>query len=103
MTLRISNDGFGLPVSIDRPGGAQHIYLGLDEQRELLEALARMHGMSLVDREERRSLLALAEEVDDDPNDYSTGSEAWGAWQDRAEALASAVTSALRIEDPQEV
>lgn len=75
---------------------AQTIRLNSDEQRELLEALARIHGMSLVDREERRSLLALAEEVDDDPNDYSTGSEAWGAWQDRAEALASAVSSALK-------
>lgn len=62
-----------------------------NEQRELLEALARVHGFTLVDREERKSLLALTEEADEDENDYDSASAAWVVWQDRCEALASAV------------
>lgn len=83
-------------IEVVKPGTGTGIQLDPDEQRELLEAFARIHGFSLVDREERKGLLALCEEVDEDDNDYATGSAAWTAWQDRCEALAEAVTSALR-------
>lgn len=67
------------------------------EQQELLEALARNLDFTLVDRVERESLVKLVEEIEDDPNMYDVA-RGWKAWQDHAEALASAVSSALRVE-----
>jgi hypothetical protein len=82
---------------VDRPipGAAQTVVLDLAEQRALLEGLARIQGFTLVDHTERESLLALAVEADEDDNEYSSPTAAWTAWQDRCEALASAVASAL--------
>lgn len=81
----------------DPNGGEVVLALNHDEQRELLEDLARVQGFTLIDREERKSLVALIEEVDEDANDYDHASEAWGTWQDRCEALAGAVSQALDL------
>lgn len=93
MSIKITGEVDGY-VTVSGPSVAA--VFDPDEQRELLEALARIHGFSLVDREERKSLLTLCEEVDEDDNDYGLATEAWATWQDRCEAFASAVTGALR-------
>lgn len=59
-----------------------------------MEAFARVLGFTLVDRVERASLQELVTEIEADS--YRINSNA--AWQYRAEALAAAVSSALRFE-----
>lgn len=82
-------------VTVSKAGGELLVTLNPDEQRELLETLARANSFALVDQAEQQTLRELVEEVEDDPNVYDVA-RGWKAWQDRAEALASAVTQALK-------
>jgi hypothetical protein len=77
----------------------QVIHLGRHGAVELLEALARIHGFSLIDHVERKELVALAGEADEDDNQYDDATLAWSTWQDRCEALSSAVLSALSTQE----
>lgn len=92
MTIKISEFDDSVRIAGD---DGDPIYLSHTEQAELLEALARAHGYTLIDREERKSLTALVEEVDEDENDYDNPVQAWTAWQKRAEALAAAVQQSI--------
>ena len=68
------------------------------DQRELLETLARIHGFSLIDHVERKSLLELANEVQEKRGPGGTTDVAYAGI-----ALANAVSHSLRADDPQEV
>jgi hypothetical protein len=68
------------------------------EAVEVLETLARILDFTLVDREERRELLELAEEVEQKRGPGGTTNVAYAGI-----ALATAVNQALRAENPQEV
>jgi hypothetical protein len=76
-------------------GGYHRIFLSGEERHQLLESLAAELGLSFVAGEDRASLLRLAQEVDGDDNDYSNPTNAWVAWQDRAEDMATAITQTL--------
>jgi hypothetical protein len=65
---------------------------------EILETLARILDYTLVDREERRELLELAEEIEDG-REYAPEFRL----PQTARALATAVNQVLRAENPQEV
>jgi hypothetical protein len=71
---------------------------------EILETLARILDYTLVDREERRELLELAEEINHpERQGYASVGEAVGSQERAADALATAVSQVLRTENPQEV
>lgn len=97
-TIDIIDTPGGLFVGVKFPKIGEAVELTNDEAVEALEDLARILGYTLVDREERKSLLALTEEVDEDDNDYDLASTAWVIWQDRCEALAAAVNQTLAAE-----
>lgn len=84
-------------IQVGIPGWATEISMA--DAQQAMEELAHILGFSVIDREERKSLLELAAEADDDDNEYGSSSAAWTAWQDRCEALSSAVTQAL-LETP---
>lgn len=42
----------------------------------------------------------VAQAIGDDPNDYDSGSEAWGRWQDHAEDMAAAALALADAVDP---
>lgn len=97
MALQITEHPSG-SVTIRRSPLTQWVLIP-EEQHELLEALARIHGFSLVDREERRSLTELVKEV------QALRSKAYGGTADAsidalttAEALATAVDLTLELE-----
>lgn len=81
---------------LERVESGVSLYLDRSEAPQVLQDLARILGYTLVDREERASLVTLCQEIENHPNDFKHGSEAWAHWQGAAEALAAAVTSALR-------
>lgn len=104
MTLQIGTLGYVVIIRQNNELSAtEPLALGHRDQRELLEVLARIHDFTLIDREERKELQALVDEVDEDDNQYDNATQAWTSWQDRAEALASAVRSAMRFDLPGEV
>lgn len=96
----------------DVPGGARvgikltglpgevHTEISNNDAVAALEDLARILGYTLIDREERKSLQELVDEVDghDDGSTPDTG-----GWQNRAEALSAAVSQALHFENDKEV
>lgn len=97
MTLQIQHTASTVTVIKDSPTvGRSAVSLGRHNQRELLEALARIHGFTLIDREEREELLTLIEEVDVMHDDASTSDT--GGWEQLCKALAAAVNSALFVE-----
>lgn len=82
----------GILVVEDEDG--ERVAYDEQEQRELLETLARMHGFTLIDHAERKELVALIEEVEVTADRYGAGA----AWRKRCEALAAAVSDALHVE-----
>lgn len=94
MTIRV-HDTTGGSAVLERVESGASFYLPAAEARQVLESLARIFDFTLVDRDERRGLLELVEEITEHPNDFSTPSAGWTHWQDAAEALAEALTSAV--------
>lgn len=79
MIIKEPTTGRGL-VTLTNDMTTQTITLTQHDQREVLEALARIHGFTLVGHQERQELLALARNIEDEENDFATGSAAWVAW-----------------------
>lgn len=101
MTLQIADsetrNGSIVLATVNPNSSVDSLIINRDEQVRLLETLARMLDYTLVDREERKSLLALTAEVDQE------GGHTGDGWVRLAEALAAAVSSALRFENDKEV
>ena len=86
-------------VTVSKGPGEQVVALRHTEQRELLEALARIHGFSLVDHVERRELVGKVEEVRGLRHKaYGGAADGWQETLGAAEALAEAVAGALDLE-----
>lgn len=83
-------------IQVNLPGVATEITI--PEAVEVLETLARILGYSLVDREERQSLVELADDIRRDPDMYDVA-QGWAAWRGHARALSSAVLSAIATDD----
>lgn len=101
MSIEISEHGTYIHVKGSRRGSGI-IALDHTEQRELLETLARIHGFTLVDHVERRSLMALIDEALDEDYDGDISLPAVD-WRVLAKTLASTVADALRFDNPKEV
>lgn len=81
--------------------GTGQLHLSDEESHELLEALARARGFTLVDRDQRQSLMALIrlmaltdEVLDEHPDDAPVHT-----WRTLAKTMASTVADALRFEN----
>lgn len=68
-----------------------------EEADQIVLALASSFAPTAVvlDHAEVAELERLIAEVDEDDNDYDAAIDAWVAWQDKAEALAAALSAAL--------
>lgn len=92
MTIKITDHGSVITVTAGELT-PRTFDLRPDEQRELLESLARTHGFSIVDREERSALRGYVAEVREDGR-YASSSPAG--------LLADTVADVLQL-DTQEV
>lgn len=70
-----------------------------DDAWQALTDLARILGVTIIDREQQKTLEGCLEEVAADDNDYDLAATAWGVWQDRCEDLARALGDVLHSGD----